>query len=59
MVSMAGTCKYGGSLIRRNNAIELLQSLRNQWLTADYAAKRRILEIVFFELLARRRNSLP
>ena len=26
---------------------ELSQTLRNQWLTADYAAKRRILEIVF------------
>ena len=25
---------------------ELLQTLRQQWLTADYAAKRRILEIV-------------
>jgi site-specific DNA recombinase len=25
---------------------ELLQTLREQWLTADYAAKRRILEIV-------------
>jgi site-specific DNA recombinase len=26
---------------------ELSQTLRNQWLTADYAAKRRLLEIVF------------
>jgi site-specific DNA recombinase len=26
---------------------ELLQTLRQQWLNADYAAKRRILEIVF------------
>ena len=26
---------------------ELSQTLRQQWLTADYAAKRRILEIVF------------
>ena len=26
---------------------ELSQTLRSQWLTADYAAKRRILEIVF------------
>lgn len=26
---------------------ELTQTLRNRWLTADYAAKRRLLEIVF------------
>ena len=26
---------------------ELLQTLRQQWLTADYAAERRLLEIVF------------
>ena len=28
-------------------AFELSQSLREQWLTADYAAKRRLLEIMF------------
>ena len=27
-------------------AFELSQTLREQWLTADYAAKRRILEII-------------
>ena len=30
-----------------SKVFELSQTLRNQWLTADYAAKRRILEIVF------------
>ena len=29
---------------------ELPQTLKEQWLTADYAAKRRMLEIVSFEL---------
>lgn len=29
------------------NVFELSQTLRQQWLTADYDAKRRILEIVF------------
>jgi hypothetical protein len=30
-----------------SKVFELSQTLRQQWLTADYAAKRRILEIVF------------
>ncbi len=30
-----------------SKVFELSQTLRNQWLTAEYAAKRRILEIVF------------
>jgi site-specific DNA recombinase len=32
-------------------AFELSQSLRAKWLTADYAAKRRLLEIVFLNFV--------
>jgi DNA invertase Pin-like site-specific DNA recombinase len=38
---------------------ELSQTLRNQWLTADYAAKRRILEIVFLNCRLDDANLIP
>ena len=36
-----------------SKVFELPQTLRQQWFTADYAAKRRIFKIVFFEPPAR------
>ena len=38
---------------------ELSETICQQWLTADYTAKRRMLEIVFLNLPTRRRNSCP
>ena len=38
---------------------ELSQTLRSQWLTADYAAKRRILEIVFLNCRLEDANLAP
>ncbi len=38
---------------------ELSQTLRQQWLTADYAAKRRILEIVFLNCRLEDVNLVP
>ena len=38
---------------------ELSQTLRSQWLTADYAAKRRILEIVFLNCCLDDVNLVP
>jgi len=40
-------------------AFELLQTLRNQWLAADYAAKRRILEIVFLNCVLEDATLVP
>ena len=40
-------------------AFELSQSLMDKWVTADYAAKRRILEIVCLNFSSGRRKSLP
>lgn len=42
-----------------SKVFELSQAIEDKWLTADYATKRRILEIVFLELPTRRRNSRP
>jgi site-specific DNA recombinase len=38
---------------------ELSQSLKNKWVTADFDARRRILEILWSNLQVRRRNSYP
>jgi site-specific DNA recombinase len=38
---------------------ELSQTLRSQWLTADYSAKRRILEIVFLNCRLEDANLVP
>jgi site-specific DNA recombinase len=38
---------------------ELSQTLRSQWLTADYSAKRRILEIVFLNCRLEDANLAP
>jgi site-specific DNA recombinase len=41
------------------NVFDPSQTLRQQWLTADYAAKRRILEIVFLNCRLDDTNLVP
>jgi site-specific DNA recombinase len=52
-------CSHDEMAELASKVFELSQTLRQQWVTADYAAKRRILEIVFLNCQLNDVNLLP